>query len=195
MFIERLFRKRPRIEVKNYFGGIASEWDSISREFYGPGIRDRILEHVRPEPGKIIADLGAGTGFISEGLRDSPASIIAIDISKEMLQEMQSKFQGARNIDYRVGEANHLPVKNGIVDYVLANMYLHHVEDPPRAIREIYRIINPGGRLVLTDLDSHEYRFLQEEQHDIWLGFRHSDIRDWLRAAGFNNVRVGSIQE
>jgi ubiquinone/menaquinone biosynthesis C-methylase UbiE len=195
MFFERLFMKRSSLEVKKYFGEIASQWDSISKEFYCPGVREKILENVLAEPGKIIADIGAGTGFISEGLRDSPASIIAIDLSKQMLQQMQSKFPGARNIDYRVGEANHLPVKDGIVDYALANMYLHHVEDPARAIHEIYRILNRGGRLVLTDLDSHEFEFLKEEQHDVWLGFGHSDIRSWFRDAGFDNVMVKSIQE
>ncbi len=195
MFFERLFMKRSSLEVKKYFSEIASQWDSISKEFYCPSVREKILEHVRPEPGKIIADIGAGTGFISEGLRDGPVSIIAIDLSKEMLQQMQSKFPNAHNIDYRVGEANHLPVKDGIVDYALANMYLHHVEDPARAVREIYRILNRGGRLILTDLDSHEFEFLKEEQHDVWQGFGHSDIRDWLTAAGFNNVIVESIEE
>lgn len=186
---------RESLEVRRYFNAIASQWDSMSKEFYSLTVREKILDLIHPEPGIIIADIGSGTGFLSEGLKNGPASIIAIDHSKEMLKHMQIKFHDAKNIDYRVGDANHLPIKDGIVDYALANMYLHHVKEPARALNEIYRILNRGGKLILTDLDSHSFEFLRKEHHDIWLGFEHSDVRNWLMEAGFSNVRVDSIEE
>ena len=108
---------------------------------------------------------------------------------------MKIKFQNYTNIDYRIGRASHLPVKDNIVDYALANMYLHHIDDPQKAILEIYRILNRGGKIILTDLDAHEFEFLKEEQHDRWLGFQHSDIVKWFHAAGFQNISVHSIEE
>lgn len=195
MILEKLLRKNENTEVKKYFNEIASQWDSMSKEFYSEAVRNKILSMISPEPGNMMADLGAGTGFISEGLKDSPASIIAIDQSVEMLKHMKIKFHDSTNIDYRPGNANHLPVKDNILDYALANMYLHHVDNPQNAIREIYRVLQSGGKMILTDLDAHEFEYLKTEHHDMWLGFEHSEIEKWLLETGFKNVNVYSIEE
>ena len=195
MILEKLLRKNVSIEIKKYFDEVASQWDSMSKEFYSVAVRERILSMVTADPGIMVADLGAGTGFISEGLVDSPASIIAVDQSAEMLKHMKIKFPESGNIDYRTGNANHLPVRDNIVDYALANMYLHHVDDPPKAIREIYRILKHGGRMILTDLNSHPFEYLKTEHHDQWLGFEHQEIESWLKEAGFRNINVYSIEE
>ena len=52
------------------------------------------------------------------------------------------------------------------------------------------RILKPGGKLVITDADEHEFEFLREEHHDRWLGFKRTDIRTWFEAAGLRDVRV-----
>ena len=91
--------------------------------------------------------------------------------------------------------AEHLPLETASVDYAFANMYLHHVEDPPTAIAEMVRILKPGGRLVVTDLDTHEFEFLRTEQHDRWLGFERADVRRWFREAGLDGVRVECVGE
>lgn len=195
MRLENLFLKSENLEVKRYFDKIASRWDSISKEFYSEAVREKILSMVNAEPGNMVADLGAGTGFISEGLVNGPASIIAIDQSAEMLKHMKLKFPDAGNVDYRTGNASHLPVKDNIIDYALANMYLHHVDNPPNAIREIYRILKKGGKIVLTDLETHDFEYLKEEHLDLWLGFGHEEMESWMRAAGFHNIHVRSIEE
>ena len=95
MLLEKLLKKRGNYEVRKYFNEIATQWDSMSKEFYSVKVRDKILSMVYPEPGYIIADIGCGTGFISEGLIHGPASVIAIDGSEEMLNEMKMKFRHA----------------------------------------------------------------------------------------------------
>jgi SAM-dependent methyltransferase len=74
-------------------------------------------------------------------------------------------------------------------------MYLHHVESPLNAMKEMRRILKPGGKLVITDMDKHTFEFLKREHHDRWMGFDREDIRKWLEEAGLKNVVVDCAEE
>src|SRR5262245_3582973 len=99
-----------------------------------------------------------------------------------MLAEARRRF-ARQDFEAREGEIDSLPLRTGEVDVVLANMVLHHAPDPPRAIREMSRVLKPGGKLVITDADSHEHEWLRTEQHDCWLGFDRAEIARWFREA------------
>ena len=73
------------------------------------------------------ADIGCGSGFITEGLIRAGLHVIAVDQSEAMLAAIKRKFANIADIDYRCGEAGRLPISNDSVDYAFANMYLHHV--------------------------------------------------------------------
>ncbi|RMF59132.1 MAG: class I SAM-dependent methyltransferase [Calditrichaeota bacterium] len=180
---------------KSYFEEVAGQWDQMSKEFFSDAVREKAFEVAGIEKGKVAADLGAGTGFITEGLISAGLQVIAVDQSEQMLEVMKQKFSGVEGIDYRMGDAEALPLDDQSVDYVFANMYLHHVEEPITAIREMVRILKPGGKVVITDLDEHNHEFLRTEQHDRWLGFKHEDIRNWLEAAGLSDVTVECVGE
>lgn len=72
-------------------------------------------------------------------------------------------------------------------------MYLHHVVEPSIAIKELYRILKPGGKLVTTDLDEHNFSFLITEQHDVWMGFDRNEVEKWFLQAGFEDVTVSCV--
>lgn len=190
---------------KAYFETIAGEWDAMRGEFFQESVRDKAFLAAGLAPGMVAADIGAGSGFISEGLarygsRESGAGeggikIVAVDQSPAMLEEIRRKLGEAADLDLRVGEAESLPLADGEADRVFANMYLHHVEHPPAAVAEMARILKPGGRLVLTDVDAHGHRWLLEEHHDRWMGFQREEILHWFVAAGLRDVSVVSAGE
>jgi len=184
-----------KMESKNYFDEVAPEWDRLRESFFSKAVRDKALSVAIVHPGQIAADIGCGTGFITEGLVQRGLEVIAVDGSQAMLSEMKQKFAGQDSIDYRLGEAGSLPIQDETVDYAFANMYLHHVELPPEAIKEMARILKPGGILVITDLDCHSFEFLKREHNDRWMGFPRDDIKKWLKEAGLRGTTVGCVGE
>jgi arsenite methyltransferase len=99
------------------------------------------------------------------------------------------------NVEYHVADGAKLPFEDEMLDAVFANMYLHHTIDPLAAIFEMVRVLRPGGRLVITDMDEHPYAWLKEEMADVWQGFEHAQIRAWFQEAGLvNSIVDGSGQ-
>lgn len=180
---------------KEYFDEVANQWDRMRESFFSEVVRDKAISIASVQTGKIAADIGAGTGFITEGLIHKGLRVIAVDQSEAMLAKMRKKFSSDKGIDYRVAEAENLPIVDETIDYVFANMYLHHVESPAKAIKEIVRILKPCGKLVITDLDEHTFEFLRVEHHDRWMGFKREDIRKWFAEAGFSDIFVDCVGE
>jgi len=166
----------------------------MRESFFSEAVREKALAVAGVQPGRLAVDVGAGTGFITEGLIQRGLRVIAVDPSPAMLAQMRRKLSGG-DVAYLLGDAEALPLREGSIDYSFANMCLHHVEHPLRAIREMARILRPGGALVITDLDEHPFEFLREEHHDRWLGFRREDVQRWLTEAGLREVKVGCVGE
>lgn len=175
---------------KAYFAEVANQWDTMSQGFFSDAVRQKAYSLAAVEEGKLAADIGTGTGYLAEGLINNGLRVIAVDCSEAMLNQMKEKFADINTIDYRQGEAENLPIDNDTVDYAMANMYLHHVEDPFIAIKEMVRILKPEGKLVLTDLDQHNFEFLRKEHHDRWMGFTREDVKQWFLKAGLKNVSI-----
>jgi len=183
---------------KAYFDNIGAEWDRMREEFFPDDVREQALIAAGVEAGGVAADLGAGTGFLTEALLARGVNVIAVDQSPVMLDALRRKFPQAGDpcpgmLVCRTGEAEHLPIDDASVNFCLANMYLHHVDRPAVAIKEMARIIKPCGTVVITDLDTHQHTFLRDEHHDRWMGFDRQDLRAWFRDAGLTDVRVDDL--
>ncbi|HHY36374.1 MAG TPA: class I SAM-dependent methyltransferase [Firmicutes bacterium] len=180
---------------KKYFDEISNEWDSIRQSFFSDSIREMACDVAQVKAGQTAVDMGAGTGFITEELLKRGLHVIAIDQSKEMLAVLTRKYGSSSNITCIQADAYMIPLDNESVDFVMANMFLHHVEDPGRAIKEMARILKPGGKLIITDLDQHEHEFLRTEQYDVWLGFERPKVHDWLANANLTSIRIEDLNE
>lgn len=183
------------MESKEYFSEIAEQWDDIRANFFSESLREKALSLTNVARGNTAADIGAGTGFMTEGLLQQRLQVIAVDQSSEMLNVLKKKYANYEGLDCRVGESENLPIVDASVNYVFANMYLHHVESPQTTIMEMVRILKPKGKLVITDLDEHQFMFLRTEHHDRWMGFRRSNVEAWLITAGMKNVQVTCASE
>lgn len=183
------------MDSREYFDDVSKKWDTMRASFFSDNVREIVMTRMHIDPGKVAADLGAGTGFITEGLVKAGLRVIAVDQSQEMLDEMKRKFGSRSDIEYRTANTDELPIADEEVEYVFANMFLHHVEDPGKSIREMARIVKTGGGVIVSDLDRHDHEFLRTEQKDRWLGFDRKDIKRWFKEAGLRDVVVESLGE
>ena len=180
--------------TRDYFNDVAAQWDTMRKQFFGEGVRRAAIAAAGIRPGATVADVGTGTGFLAEAALDQGAHVIGIDISEGMLDQVSTRLSG-RPFEPRLTDGTELPLADSEVDAVLANMFLHHAEDPPATIARMARALKPGGTLVITDADTHTHDWLRTEQHDRWLGFDRADIARWFRDAGLEEVTVGDTQE
>ncbi|MBI2566101.1 MAG: methyltransferase domain-containing protein [Candidatus Schekmanbacteria bacterium] len=178
---------------KDYFDATSGCWDEMRATFYTERLRERAFQAAGVRAGALSADIGAGTGFITEGLVQRGLRVIAVDQSAAMLAEVRQKMADA--VDSRQGDAELLPIDDGAVDFAFANMVLHHVSSPARAIQEMARILRPGGTLVVTDLDEHDDVALRDAHCDRWMGFKRGDMESWLLAAALTDIEIGCVDE
>jgi arsenite methyltransferase len=127
---------------------------------------------------------------VAAGLAPKVGRVLGFDASPEMLAVAQRNLAGWPNVEVRQAPGDHLPLPGETLDTVFANMYLHHAPDPAAAIRELVRVLKPGGVLCITDLDTHDHEWQREQMADLWLGFEREDIRHWFVDAGLQAVEV-----
>ena len=140
----------------------------------------------------MVADVGTGTGRVLPSLRERTRHVIGIDASREMLDEARGRLDalGIHDVDLRLGDMAHLPLEAGEVDVLLMNMALHHAPEPRAVLREVHRVLAPGGLLLLGDFLPHDEEWMREKLADQWLGFAPADLTHWLEAAGFADIEL-----
>lgn len=180
---------------KPYFESVADQWDSLRSAYFSEAVRESVIRKAYLHPDMIVADIGAGTGFMAAGLADKVTAVHVVDGSSAMLAEARKNLARFDNITFHNADGLQLPFEDASLDAVFANMYLHHCPQPLSAIREMVRVLRPGGRLLISDMDEHTYTWMRTEMSDIWLGFGRAQVHAWLNEAGLVNVLVGDTQQ
>jgi len=115
------------------------------------------LAHTEVREGETILDLGSGGGvdvFRASKLVGKSGKVIGLDATPEMIFRARetAKKHGYGNVEFRLGEIEHMPVENNSVDLVISNCVLNLVPDKESAFKEIYRVLKPGGKISVTDM-------------------------------------------
>jgi SAM-dependent methyltransferase len=152
-------------------------------------------------PGETVVDLGSGAGFdcfLAAKQVGLKGRVIGVDMTHEMLakaRENASKV-GARNVEFRLGEIEHLPVADNTADVILSNCVINLVPDKAQVFREAFRVLKPGGRLAISDVVN-TAPLSPELAADPTLicgcvvgAAPARKIEAWLKDAGFIDIRV-----
>lgn len=192
--LRRTLAGRSTRAGRDFFEEVGPDWDALRRVFGDDLLRARaIMTLVRPP--LRVADIGTGTGILALELARQGLDVVGIDRSEAMLEAARQKWaleaQGSRGrVAFEHGDAHALPLPDASVDAAFAHMVLHSLEEPERAVREMARIVRPGGRVVLVDFLPHEHAWMEQELGLLWLGFAPELVTAWLERAGLADVRL-----
>jgi len=171
-------------EKTRFFDSIARDWTDIRQSLFGGlNMSQEIAERIHSCG--VAADLGCGNGELLPYIRRKAKRVIGVDKSPKMLEEAERRLAvNGRGIELRIGEIEHLPMRDREADAAVINMVLHHLQAPDAGIREAARVLKSGGSLVIVDLDKHQDEELRKKYEHRWLGFSRKSMERWLMAGG-----------
>lgn len=158
------------------------------------GLSEALLQLMPP---MVIADLGAGEGAFSLLLAQRAKQVIAIDNSVKMVEFGRAlvKRHKVKNLEYRRGDLEDVPIPDGTVDLAFLSQSLHHAIHPQRAVAEAMRILKPGGRIAVLDLVKHRFEEARELYADLHLGFTEVELEALLHKAGFLDIQTSVVHK
>lgn len=190
----RLALGRRKDKLRGYFDDLAGRFGRN----YVPGRSWKALAEVllRLLPPLVIADLGAGEGTLSLLLAQRAERVIAVDSSEKMVEygRETAKRHGVENVEYRHGDLEELPLADEEADIALLHQSLHHALHPQKAVEEAWRILRPGGRIVILDLLQHSFEQARELYADVWLGFSQVHLSQMLANAHFSSADIAVVR-
>lgn len=171
----------------SFFGRVHAEWDELRRELFGESFLAAALPALLPRDWHVV-DLGCGTGHLLSLLAPAVRKVIGVDSEPRMLEAASSRTSSYGNVDLRQGTIEALPLDDGEVQAATCVLVLHHVASVDTALGEIHRVLAPGGRLVVVDMQPHdraEWRHTMAHRH---LGFERDSLVELAAAAGLQEL-------
>jgi arsenite methyltransferase len=155
------------------------------------------------QPGQTVLDLGSGAGFdcfLAARAIGPSGTVIGVDMTHEMVAKARenARKNGFSNVEFRFGEIEALPVADESVDVIISNCVINLSPEKPRAFREAYRVLKPGGRLAVADIVA--TATLPDEVRGDWAAYtgcmagasQIGDPEEMLRKAGFEKIKIAA---
>lgn len=192
--LKRILEKRKQ-KVEEYFNSVAGR---LSKN-YCPGRSWQAIGHflLHLTPKIKIVDLGAGEGLISQLLARRAEKVVCVDNSPKMVEfgSELAKKNGFNNLIYKLGDIESVPLPDNQFDCALLSQALHHAKNPQVAIGEAFRILKPGGQLIVIDLLEHQFEKARDLYADLWLGFSENKLYQFLKTSGFRKIEVNAVSK
>lgn len=183
--VARLLRER-RSRTEAFFAGTAGQWDRLREEFYGTAFTAQAIFALLPEDA-IVADLGCATGQTTLALAPWVGRVIGIDSSAAMLKAARARTEELPNVELRQGDLSAIPIDSATCDAALLVLVLSYVAEPEAVLKEMARILKPGGRAIVVDLLPHDREDFAARMGQQVLGFAPERLHGLMQEA---NLRV-----
>lgn len=183
-----------RAKSQTFFSTSFGAWDEMRAEMIGRRTDLLALLDLLDDRW-VLGDLGCGTGHITESLAPCVARVVAVDESGPMLAAARERLANRQNVEFRPGTIEALPIENGGLDVAVLFLVAHFVAEPEAPLREVLRVLKPGGKMLLVDFIAHERTEYSIQLGHVWQGFDAAQIRRWLEDAGFESCRYRELPD
>lgn len=180
--------------MSDLFNEKAKNWDASERKkLISSAVGSSILKHVPLHQQMDVMDFGAGTGLISAHVVPFVHQIVAVDISKAMLDKLTAKPALQDKVKAVCQDITDKPIKAKF-DLIMSAMAVHHVENTSKLINTFYQHLKPGGKVALADLDKEDGSFHPEGSEGVFhSGFDRNELQTLLENNGFDNVQFFTV--
>ncbi|MGQ9502324.1 MAG: class I SAM-dependent methyltransferase [Anaerolineae bacterium] len=135
--------------VSRYCDAIAPEWDTLRAGYFSDAVREAAIARAYLRPEMVVADVGGGSGFMATGLAPLVTRVHVIESAPAMLAVARRNLAQFANVIFHYADGERLPLADGAVDAVFANMDLHHCRDPQMCVVST-RIVAPSRPPMAT---------------------------------------------
>ncbi|MFW9998450.1 MAG: arsenite methyltransferase [Candidatus Odinarchaeota archaeon] len=153
------------------------------------------------QSGEVVVDLGSGAGvdcFLAAQKVGETGRVIGVDMTPEMIDKARgnAKQDGYKNVEFRLGEIEHLPVADNTADLIISNCVINLAPDKSQVFRDAYRVLKPGGRLMISDIIlNHEFpdtvkKALDTAPSCVSRASVKDEYLETIRVAGFEQVEI-----